>query len=127
MLHLGLFALWTSGLGAQLANALALAVATIVNTFANGWFSFGKRDRAGWLRAQLQAGGVFLFGLVSTAGALALVDVVWSTAGTAVNVTVLAAANAAATLGRFIAMRSWIFRTQRDRPRWRPVSGAVAS
>lgn len=122
VLHLWLFAIWSGLLGSQWANALALALATVVNTFANGWFSFGKRDGAGWIRAQAQAGGVFIVGLAATAAALWLLDFAWPTAGTMAGVAVLAATNAAVTLGRFIAMRSWIFGTHRTQPAWRPVS-----
>lgn len=126
VLHLGLFALWSSALGSQTANAVALIVATIINTFANGWFAFGKRGGSGWLRAQLQAGVVFLVGLGVTAAALAGLDLFWPAAGAALTVAVLAAANAAVTIGRFIAMRSWIFRSHHSRPTWRPVSEDIA-
>lgn len=125
LLHLGLFTAWTAGLGAQWANVLALAVATIVNTFANGWFSFGKRDGNGWMQAHVRAGGVFLVGLGATAGALAMLEITWPAAGTSVRVAVLAVANAVVTLGRFVAMRSWIFRSHRRT--WSPASQEVAS
>jgi putative flippase GtrA len=125
IIHLGLFSLWSGGLGNQAANALALVVATIVNTFANGWLAFGKRERTGWLRPQLQAGGVFLVGLAATATALGMLGLVWPSAGTVANLAVVAAANAAVTLGRFVAMRSWIFHPGDRRPTWRPVSDEV--
>ncbi len=113
VLHVGAFALWRDALGNQLANALALALATVVNTFANGRFAFGKRGRGGWVRAQAEAASVFLFGLALTAAAIGVLDLAWPEAPTPAAVTVVLVGNGLATLCRFIAMRSWIFNPER--------------
>jgi hypothetical protein len=56
---------------------------------------------------------VFALGLGLTSGALALLGAWWPGASQAVELTVLVAANLLATVLRFVAFRSWIFRGRR--------------
>jgi len=112
VLHLGLFALLRPGLpSAQVANVLALFVATVFNTAANRRWTFGVRDRRG--AGLQQAQGLLVFGitLVMTSAALGLLHVLAPDAGTGAQTLTIAVANAVSTAVRFAAMRWWIFRT----------------
>ncbi|GAA1255974.1 bifunctional glycosyltransferase family 2/GtrA family protein [Oryzihumus leptocrescens] len=124
VLHLGLFALLRPGLpSAQVANVLALFVATVFNTAANRRWTFGLRDRR---RAGLQqAQGLLVFGitLVMTSAALGLLHVLAPGAGTGVQTLTIAVANMLSTAVRFAAMRWWIFRTP-ARPATAPATPA---
>ncbi|MFZ1669570.1 MAG: bifunctional glycosyltransferase family 2/GtrA family protein [Candidatus Nanopelagicales bacterium] len=95
---------------AQWANAVALATTAILNTAVNRRFTFGVRGRSGVARHQVQGFGIFALGWAITAGSLALLDVVSPSASTSVELTVLVIANLAATLLRFLLLRSWVFR-----------------
>jgi putative flippase GtrA len=111
VVHLGLFATLASLLASsQAANVVALLVATLGNTALNRRWTFGIRG-PGRLRSQVQ--GLTVFGLtwLLTAGALALLHAVAPAPSTAVATVVVGAATAASTVVRFVAMRSWIFRT----------------
>ncbi len=91
--------------GAFTANALALALTAVVNTAANRRLTFGVTGPS-YLRHQLQGLLIFGAGLVVTSLALRLVG----DAPRAVEVLVLTAANLAVTVGRFLAMKLWMFR-----------------
>jgi putative flippase GtrA len=106
----------------QLANALALATTAIANTAANRRFTFGVRGRARMLRHQTQGLLIFLVGLAVSSGALALVDLLGGGGHRGLEIAVLTAANLAVTLGRFLAMKGWVFR--RDSQAVAPVSPA---
>jgi putative flippase GtrA len=96
------------GLSAQAANLLALLLTAVGNTAANRRFTFGVRGRAGRLRHQLQGLLIFAVGLGLTSGSLWLLHTA-GTPGHAVEVAVLTAANLAVTVGRFVALRTWVF------------------
>ena len=97
-------------LGAQEANALALAATAIANTAANRRFTFGFRGPQGALRHQLQGLLVFVCGLGVTSGALWLLRAVRGDGHPLVEVVLLTAANLFVTVMRFVLMRVWIFR-----------------
>lgn len=108
--YLLLFVLFHPVMGAQVGNFLALALTAIGNTSANRRFTFGVRERAGVVRHQLQGFGIFVLGLAITGGALALLQTTAPAAGRLLELGVLVAANLAATILRFLLMRSWVFR-----------------
>ena len=113
LLYLVLFSVGRGlGGGPQAANALALLLSAVANTAVNRRLTFGVRG-AGAGRQQLQGLAVFLVGLVLTSGSLAALNALAPTAGHATELTVLVAANLAATLVRFLLFRAWVFRTQR--------------
>ncbi len=92
-------------LGAQAANAAALVTATVANTAANRRLTFGLgASRHGW-RSQGEGLALLGVGLGLTSGALALLDVAVPGASRATEVAVLVAANALATLVRFVLFR----------------------
>ena len=108
--YLVLFFLFRLGMGAQVANFLALAITAVANTAANRRLTFGIRGREGVARHQLQGFGVFLLGLAITSGALALLTSISPDPSVPVEIVVLVLANLAATVVRFVLLRGWVFR-----------------
>ncbi|MFD8597034.1 glycosyltransferase [Kitasatospora sp. NPDC059646] len=97
------------------ANALALGVTAVFNTAANRRFTFGITGRRDALRHQLEGGLAFLVGLALTSGAVAALHAASPRAGRGLELAVLVAANAAATLVRFVLLRVWVFNPRRGR------------
>ncbi|WP_404389204.1 GtrA family protein [Humibacillus xanthopallidus] len=109
-LHLGLFAaLVRGGVGSQLANGVALVVATLVNTGINRAWTFGVSGRRRLAIHHGQALVIFAITYAATTLALALLGVVAPGASTMVQTGVVLVANVVSTAARFVAMRSWIF------------------
>jgi putative flippase GtrA len=107
--YLALFWVLRSATGAMAANAIALLVTAVANTAANRRFTFGVTGSPGAARQHLEGLVVFGLGLAFTTGALGLL-----TPGTrAAELVALVAANAAATLLRFVLLRSWVFHPRR--------------
>jgi putative flippase GtrA len=115
-LHLGLFAaLVRGGMGSQIANGLALVVATVFNTGLNRAWTFGVTGRRKLVSHHGQALVIFAITYAATTVALGLLGVFAPSAGTLVQTTVVAVANVLSTAVRFVAMQRWIFRpTQPD-------------
>ncbi len=90
------------------ANAAALVVTTIGNTAANRRLTFGVRGRRAFWRDH--AAGLVALGvaLTITTTAAALLQAVVPNPGRRVELAVLLAANAFATVVRFALLRSWI-------------------
>jgi putative flippase GtrA len=109
--YLMLYVLLRDGASAQLANLLALLITAVGNTAANRRVTFGMRGRAGRVRHQLQGLAVFAVGLALTSGSLAGLHLVAATPARLVELTVLVAANLAATIVRFLLLREWVFRS----------------
>lgn len=109
--HLGLFAaLVRGGAPAQVANGVALVLATIVNTALNRAWTFGVRGRGRLVAHHGQALVIFGITYAATTVALAVLGALVPTAGTLLQTTVVAVANVLSTAVRFVAMRRWIFR-----------------
>ncbi|GAA0794858.1 glycosyltransferase [Spirilliplanes yamanashiensis] len=108
--YLAIFAALRTGLGAQGANLVALAVTAVANTAANRRVTFGVRGPGGAWRHQAQGLVVLGVGLGLTSGSLALLHAVAAAPHRSVEVAVLIAANLFATLVRFLMMRTWVFR-----------------
>jgi putative flippase GtrA len=104
-----LYVMLRPGLGPGAANAVALAVTAVANTQANRRWTFGLRGRVGLLRQHCAGALVFLLALGLTDGALELLLAVDRRPGRPLEVFVLVAASAFATITRFIALRSWVF------------------
>ncbi|HET9117437.1 MAG TPA: bifunctional glycosyltransferase family 2/GtrA family protein [Pseudonocardiaceae bacterium] len=96
--------------GALTANLVALLLTAVANTAANRRFTFGVRGRDGTAVHQFQGLIVFALGLVLTTAALGALSVWAPSAGHAVELLVLVAANLLATVVRFVLFRSWVFR-----------------
>src|SRR4051812_37689860 len=108
--YLLIFMLLHEPLGAQAANLTALLVTAVANTAANRRLTFGIRGGAGAAPAQLPGLVVFGLGLALTTGTLAGLHAATATPSRTVEVAALLAANAAATLLRFVLFRGWVFR-----------------
>lgn len=107
--YLLLYAALRPAAGPQAANALALPACAIANTAANRRLTFGVRGRAGAARHHVRGLVAFLIGLALTSGALAALHHVAPGAGHRAETGALVAANLAATLLRFLLLRSWVF------------------
>jgi putative flippase GtrA len=115
VLQLGLFdVLRWSSCTAQVANAVSLLTATVVNTAANRRLTFGVSGRDGAMRHQLQGLIVFALTLGLTSGALLLLHGVSSNPARWVETLVVAVATAVATLVKYVAMRRWMFASPSD-------------
>ncbi|MFJ5922771.1 glycosyltransferase [Kitasatospora sp. NPDC092948] len=110
-----LFLLLRQVMPALLANALALGVTAVFNTAANRRLTFGVTGRRDALRQQLEGGLAFLVGLALTSGAVAALHAVSPGAGHGVELATLVAANAVATVVRFVLLRVWVFNPRRTR------------
>ncbi len=107
-----LFIALAGPLGSALANDLALAITAVANTTANRRLTFGIRGREGMVRHQVAAFGVFLVALAFTNGALALLHSIDPHPARLVEAAALVLANLVATLSRYVALNSWVFRTR---------------
>jgi putative flippase GtrA len=107
-----LYVLLRGPLGAAGANALALALTAVGNTAANRRLTFGIRGRNGLLRQHAAGAAVFVLTLVLTNLALVLLH----RAARPVELAGLVLASLAATMTRYVALKTWVFRSRRRRP-----------
>ena len=109
-----LFLLFQLALPGQLSNFLALLITAIANTAANRRFTFGVRGARGAVTHQFQ--GLIVFGIAwgITAGSLALLHAARPDASSLLSLVVLTGANLFATVVRFLLLRLWVFRLQRQ-------------
>lgn len=105
--YLLLYVLLRTAVGAQAANLIALLVTAVANTAANRRLTFGITARQGAAKHHVAGLAAFGVGLTLTSGSLALLHLAATTPARAFEIVVLVAANAAATLIRFIALR-WV-------------------
>ena len=96
-------------LGANGANALALALTAVANTQANRRFTFGVRGRAGLLRQHAAGAVVYLLALAITFWALNLLHDLDPHPAPLLEAIVLVLAGAVATVSRYLALRTWVF------------------
>lgn len=95
------------------ANALSLVATAVGNTAANRRITFAVRERAGAVCDQV--GGLVALGvaLAITTVAVEVLQAVAPDAGRLLELTVLVAANALATVCRFLLLRRWIAGSRR--------------
>ncbi|MGZ4638715.1 MAG: glycosyltransferase [Actinomycetes bacterium] len=106
--YLSLFFLLHRTMGAQAANLVALLVTAVANTATNRRFTFGVRGRDRRGTHQLQGLGVFALGLALTSSSLAVLHATGTSSRTT-EAVVLVVANLAATVLRFVLLRTWVF------------------
>ncbi len=106
-----LFLLLSSGLalGAAAANLVALGTTAVANTAANRRWTFSIRGRAERLRQYALGVVVFALTLALTSGALAVLHGIDHAPARGVELTVLVVASLAATVTRYVALKSWVF------------------
>ncbi|MFI9117360.1 hypothetical protein [Streptomyces venezuelae] len=109
-----------------LANALVSVVSTVLATELHARFTFaaGEQPRGGAtrgrrllrcdLRHHLQSAGTAAAAFAVTTLAVLVLHVVESSPGLAVEQTVYLAASALAGVGRFLALRLYVFATRRE-------------
>jgi glycosyltransferase involved in cell wall biosynthesis len=123
-----LYLLLHGPLGAAGANAAALAITAVGNTAANRRLTFGVRGRAGLVGHHARGALVYVLTLGLTSLALVSLHRIDATPSRAVELAVLVVASAAATVTRYVALRTWVFaarrrarQTQVDRPALEPA------
>ena len=104
LLFLGL-----QGFGYLPAHVAATIASSILANELHRRLTFRADERVGWLAAQLEAGGVSLFGLVATSVALGWLDATVGAAHPVLQIALVAAVTGLIGLIRFVALR-WIFR-----------------
>ncbi|MGH3568365.1 MAG: GtrA family protein [Pseudonocardia sp.] len=110
LVHLGLYVLLRGLLPPLGANLVALLITAVGNTAANRRLTFRVRGHEDTARHQVQGLIVLSLGLALTSAALAASGTWAPGAGRLVEVAALVVANGIATVLRFVAFRSWIFR-----------------
>jgi putative flippase GtrA len=120
-----LFLLLRGTLGAAGANALALAITAVGNTAANRLLTFGVRGRHHLLRQHVMGAVVYVLTLGLTSGALAVLHGLAASPPRAVELAVLIVSGAAATVTRYVALRTWVFARGRRAPAAAPVDPTV--
>jgi putative flippase GtrA len=108
-------ALRSGGIGAGIANAVALGVTAVANTAANRRLTFGVMGRTGLLRQHAAGALVYAITLALTAGALGVLHGVAPGASHGVELAVLVAASLVATVTRYVALKTWVFAGARRR------------
>jgi putative flippase GtrA len=98
-----------SPLGVQAANASALALTAVANTQANRRLTFGIVGRPSLLRHHVMAFAVFLLTLAITTESLVVLHALDHSPAKAIETLVLVVASAAATVTRYIGLKSWVF------------------
>ena len=108
-------------LGAEGANALALALTAVANTHANRRLTFGISGRGDLVRQHAMGAFVYVLTLGLTSGALAVLHGLDPGPGRALELTVLVAAGICATVTRYMALRSWVFARRGQRAALQPA------
>ena len=103
--YVGLFALLRTVWSAAAANVAALAITAVANTAANRRLTFDVPGREGIARHHAVGLLALAVALAVTTASLGLLDVVAPHRGRLTEIVVLVAANAAATLVRFLLLR----------------------
>ena len=109
-----LFLVLRAIMSAQVANLVSLGVTAVANTAANRRLTFGISGRTNAARHQVKGLIAVGIGLALTSGALAALGPTHP--GRITEVTVLIAANLAATVIRFVLYRHWVFGRPRRAP-----------
>ena len=103
--YVGLYAALRNVSAAAAANVVALVITAMANSAANCRLTFEVRGRDELARHQAAALLALVVALAVTSGSLGVLDVVAPHRGRLTEIAVLLAANAAATLVRFLLLR----------------------
>jgi len=107
-LFAAIFVFLAGTVGVILADIAALSVCAAANLAANRRVTFGQRGSAGRTRHYGRGFAVALLPVVATVAALVLLGATGTTSVTA-DLLALMGVNAAATMGRFLLLRHWVF------------------
>jgi putative flippase GtrA len=103
-------------IGVTAANAASLALTAVGNTQANRRLTFGIQGRPSLLRHHAMAFVVFVLTLAITNESLVLLHALDGAPSGVLETVVLVVASAAATVTRYIGLRSWVFARRRRLP-----------
>jgi putative flippase GtrA len=95
---------------APAANAFALVATTIANTAANRRITFRVRGRSGLVQDHLAGLGAFVVSLAITSASLGLLHLAAVGPNLMLELAILIAGSAVATIARFFVLRSWLER-----------------
>lgn len=98
------------GWGPLPANVAASVVGTVLGTELHRRLTFRSDPRVGWATAQWQSMGVAAVGLVATTVVLAAVEVLVPGSTWWEEVLVVNATTGLIGIGRYVVLRSWVFR-----------------
>jgi putative flippase GtrA len=107
-----LFLILAGTIGSAAASGTALALTAVANTAANRRLTFGVRGRRHLGRQHLAAFLVFLIALGLTDGALAVMHGLDPQPARLIEAAALVLANLGATVTRYVALSTWVFRAQ---------------
>ena len=96
-------------LGNLVGNVVAMLVSTLSANELHRRLTFQASAEVGWLRAQLQGGGLAVVGLVASSLALVALDAAVPSAGWWIQLLTLGAISGGIGLIRFAALRAWVF------------------
>ena len=111
--YLVIFTALSAAAGSQAANFLALLITAVGNTAANRRYTFGIRGQSGRVRHHGEGLLVFGMALLISSGSLASVHALVHPTPYWLELGVLVAANLAATVLRFVLLRTWVFHPDR--------------
>ena len=123
--YVALYAGLRSVSSAAAANAMALVVTAVANTAANRRLTFEVQGRDGLARDHVAGLLALAAALAITSAALAGLDFITPRHGRLTEIVVLVAANATATLVRFLLLRSALI--HRARSAGMPPAGTLAT
>jgi putative flippase GtrA len=103
--YIALYAWLRQAAPAGIANALALLITAVVNTAANRWLTFGIRGNEGLARHHAAGLLALAAALLITSASLVALNAIDPRHGRLSELAVLVAANAVATLVRFLFLR----------------------
>lgn len=114
--NLALYAVFRLWWPVLVANLVALVITTLFNTEANRRFTFGgPRASTGRARAHLQGFVVFCLYYLFTSGALLALHASDPDPPRLLELSVLLISSALGTAGRFLLLRGWVFRPDKDK------------
>lgn len=100
-------------LGSLAANLIGMVTSTLLANELHRRLTFHASAAVGWLRAQLQGGGLAVVGLVATSFALLALEAAAPDAGWFIQILMVGAITGGIGLVRFAALRAWVFTAAR--------------
>jgi len=113
LLYAAVFVTTLDSLGTLTANLIGMLTSTMLANELHRRLTFQASAAVGWLRAQLQGGGLAVIGLVATSSALLALQAAIPDAGWFLQVVMAAAISATIGVMRFAALRAWVFTAAR--------------
>lgn len=109
IMHVALFAAFSSGMAALVANGLALCLAAAANMALNRLLTFGKPSTHRLARDRAEAGAAFLAGLALSSAALGALGLLWPAAPHRAAAAVILLSSAVVLGVRVVLLMAWGF------------------